>query len=99
MSGRVEVLGKVVDNLKEVLWVEHTYEIFSLSFVGMYESLDDFLWDASIEATLLLLPTLDLGPETQYTNEQLNTLTKLTVNFLALKTNYCLSELALNYGR
>lgn len=99
MSSRVEILGFIVKELKYVHWVEHAYNIINLSFIGTYESLDDFLWETSIEATNLLLPSLDLGSETHYTKEQVDTLLKLVANKIALKSQYCLTDLALNYGR
>ena len=99
MSSRVEILSLIVKSLKREHWVAPAYEIFNLSFIGTYESLDDFLWDASIEATHILLPSLDLGPETQYTDTDIETLIKLTVNYVSLKTQYSLASLVLNHGR
>lgn len=99
MSSRVEILSLIVTSLKREHWVAPAFEIFNLSFIGTYESLDDFLWDASIEATHILLPSLDLGPETQYTDSDIETLIKLTVNYISLKTQYSLASLVLNHGR
>lgn len=99
MSSRVEVLGLIVKELKYSLWVEYAYNIVNISFMGTYESLDDFLWETSIEATNLLLPSLDLGPNTQYSKEVFDSLLQLTISKIVYKTNQSISELALNYGR
>ena len=99
MSSRVEVLGLLVGDMKNSHWIESAYTIINTSFLGTYESLDDFLWETSIEATNLLLPSLDFGPATQYSEHQINTLKRFIVNKITLKAQYCLSELSMNYGR
>jgi len=99
MSSRVEVLGLLVNDLKHILLVEYAFNIINLSFMGTYESLDDFLWDTSIEATNLLLPNLDLGPNTQLSEHTLESLRQVIFSKIIYKTNQALGELALNYGR
>lgn len=99
MSTRVEILGEVVDALKHTLWVEPAYEIIRLAFEETYESLDDFLWDVSIEATSLLLPNLDLGPTTQYTQYQLDTLVRLVANKITIKATHCLALHSMYYNK
>lgn len=99
MSSRVEVLGLIVKELKYTLWVEYAFNLINISFSGTYESLDDFLWETSIEATNLLLPSLDLGPKTQYSTEIIDSLTKLVVAKISYKAHQALAELSLNHGR
>lgn len=99
MSRRVEVLGLIVTELKHNLWVDYAYNLINISFLGTYESLDDFLWETSIEATNLLLPSLDLGPNTQYDVKLIQTLEQLVIAKISYKAHQALSELSLNYGR
>jgi hypothetical protein len=99
MSTRVGVLGIIVDDFKHNLWVDNAFNLINITFSGMYESLDDFLWDTSIEATNLLLPSLDLGPNTQYSNETIEALKHLVLAKIIYKTNLSLSMIASNYGR
>jgi len=99
MSSRVEILGKIVEDLKYQIWVESAYELVHREFSDSYESLDDFLWAVSIEATSLLLPNLDFGPNTQYKEYEIEAMKKLIVNNICIKAINSLNYFNNSFGK